>query len=80
MIGLLLAQVGNEVQQRIAEHGALSVALPVDVTGNALGRELAIRDFGQGAEMDVGKMGESKHQRQCKPAAGFGKSREVTGA
>ena len=69
VVGAVTLHVGDELDQRVAEHGALPVALPVDVAGDALGRELPIGEFGKRAEMDVGKMGKAKHRPIVRVAA-----------
>jgi len=62
VVGPRRLQVGDEaVDDALVEIGA-AVAPPVDVTCDALGDEVAIGDLGQGAEMDVGKMGEPEHE------------------
>ena len=59
--GRIGLDIGDDRVDDHIMHMAAAVALPVDVTKHALGREIAIGYIGQRPQMDIGNMCEPEH-------------------
>ena len=63
MIGLLAAYMVDQQFKRIAKQMLASVAMPVHITCDPLGKEIPNRNLWQRAKMDIGNMGKLEHGR-----------------